>query len=96
MVKIISRFFAFCGEDNRRRFHQSILLGVLQAVFEALKIPAIACMAEKDELVSLRSVKEMAGNPAIEVRYLPGSHHHEFAPEDKAALLEALREMAGI
>ena len=38
MVKIISRFFAFCGEENRRRFHQSILLGVLQAVFEALKI----------------------------------------------------------
>ena len=61
-----------------------------------LTVPAIACMAEKDELVSLRSVKEMAGNPAIEVRYLPGSHHHEFAPEDKAALLEALREMAGI
>ena len=27
MVKIISRFFAFCGEENRRRFHQSILLG---------------------------------------------------------------------
>ena len=44
MVKIISRFFAFCGEENRRRFHQSILLGVLQAFFEALKIPAIACM----------------------------------------------------
>ena len=44
MVKIISRFFAFCGEENRKRFHQSILLGVLQAMFEALKIPAIACM----------------------------------------------------
>ncbi len=44
MVNIISRFFAFCGEENRRRFHQSIWLGVLQAFFEALKIPAIACM----------------------------------------------------
>ena len=44
MVKIISRFFTFCGEENRRRFHLSIILGVLQAVFEALKIPAIACM----------------------------------------------------
>ena len=44
MVEIIRRFFAFCGEENRRRFHQSILLGVVQAVFEALKIPAIACM----------------------------------------------------
>ena len=44
MVKIIRRFFTFCGEENRRRFHFSILLGVLQAFFEALKIPAIACM----------------------------------------------------
>ncbi len=44
MVKIIRKFFAFCGEENRRKFKASILLGVLQAVFEALKIPAIACM----------------------------------------------------
>ena len=44
MVNTITRFFAFCGEENRRRFHLSILLGVLQAVFEALRIPAIACM----------------------------------------------------
>jgi len=44
MVEIITRFFDFCGEENRRRFHVSILLGVLQAFFEALKIPAIACM----------------------------------------------------
>ena len=44
MVRIIRDFFAFCGEENRHKFHTSILLGVLQAVFEALKIPAIACM----------------------------------------------------
>ena len=44
MVKIIQRFFAFCGEENRRKFRSSIWLGVLQAFFEALKIPAIACM----------------------------------------------------
>ena len=47
MVKIISRFFAFCGEENRKRFYHSIILGVLQAIFEALKIPAIACMAKR-------------------------------------------------
>ena len=45
MVKIIQSFFAFCGEENRRKFRSSIWLGVLQAFFEALKIPAIACMA---------------------------------------------------
>ncbi len=44
MVEIIRKFFAFCGEENRRKFHTSIILGVVQAVFEALKIPAIACM----------------------------------------------------
>ena len=44
MVRIIRDFFAFCGEENRHKFHASILLGVLQAIFEALKIPAIACM----------------------------------------------------
>jgi len=44
MVEIIQRFFAFCGEENRHKFKTSIALGVLQAIFEALKIPAIACM----------------------------------------------------
>ena len=44
MVKTIRKFFAFCGEENYRKFSLSILLGVLQAMFEALKIPAIACM----------------------------------------------------
>lgn len=44
MVEIIRKFFAFCGEENRRKFHTSIILGVVQAFFEALKIPAIACM----------------------------------------------------
>ena len=44
MVKTIRKFFAFCGEENYRKFRLSILLGVLQAIFEALKIPAIACM----------------------------------------------------
>ena len=44
MVEIIRKFFSFCGEENRKKFVTSILLGVLQAIFEALKIPAIACM----------------------------------------------------
>ncbi|MBE6123506.1 MAG: ABC transporter ATP-binding protein [Erysipelotrichaceae bacterium] len=44
MVRIIRKFFAFCGEENRRKFTLSILLGVLQAMLEAMKIPAIANM----------------------------------------------------
>lgn len=42
MLDIIRKFFAFCGEENRKKFQKSIALGVLQAVFEALRIPAIA------------------------------------------------------
>ncbi len=44
MVEIIHKFFAFCGEENRKKFRASIWLGVVQAMFEALKIPAVACM----------------------------------------------------
>ena len=44
MLKVIRRFFDFCGKENRRKFVASIWLGVLLALFEALKIPAIAVM----------------------------------------------------
>ena len=44
MLKTIKKFFAFCGEENRKKFETSIWLAVLQAFFEALKIPAIAAM----------------------------------------------------
>ena len=44
MLKVIRKFFAFCGEENRRKFIISIRLNVIQALFEALKIPAIAVM----------------------------------------------------
>lgn len=46
MVKIIRKFFAFCSLENRRKFHRAIGLGIIQAVFEALKIPAIAVMIQ--------------------------------------------------
>ena len=42
MIQIFKRFFDFCGEENKRKFISSIFLGVLKALFEAMKIPAIA------------------------------------------------------
>ena len=42
MIQIFSRFFAFSGKENRHKFIRSIFLGVLKAIFEAMKIPAIA------------------------------------------------------
>ncbi|MBR2284122.1 MAG: ABC transporter ATP-binding protein [Ruminococcus sp.] len=46
MFKILRRFFDFCDERDRKRFYLSILFSLFQAVFEALKIPAIACMTK--------------------------------------------------
>ena len=42
MLKIFRNFFRFCSKENRRRFYISIFLGVLKAVCEAMKFPAIA------------------------------------------------------
>lgn len=42
MIQIFKRFFDFCGKTNKSKFIKSIFLGVLKALFEELKIPAIA------------------------------------------------------
>ena len=46
MIKILRRFFDFCGGENRRKFYLSIFFGVLMGLFEALKIPAIVLMLD--------------------------------------------------
>ena len=46
MFKILGNFFAFCDAGDRKRFYASIVLSLFQAMFEALKIPAIACMVK--------------------------------------------------
>ncbi|MDO4667675.1 MAG: ABC transporter ATP-binding protein [Streptococcus sp.] len=42
MLSILKRFFDFCSEEDRKKFYQSILLGVLKSFIIALRIPAIA------------------------------------------------------
>jgi len=46
MFKILKNFFDFCSAEDRKRFYVSIGFSFCQAVFEALKIPAIACMVK--------------------------------------------------
>ena len=46
MLEILKRFFAFCDEGDRRKFHVSIALGVIAALFSAIKIPAIGAMLQ--------------------------------------------------
>ncbi len=40
MIQTLKKFFAFCGEENRRMFYTSIWLGVLSAICSAMRIPA--------------------------------------------------------
>ena len=42
MLKTFHKFFAFCGEENRKMFITSIWLGVISAICSALRIPAAA------------------------------------------------------
>lgn len=44
MLKILRKFFDFCGKENKRKLYISLLFGTLLALFEALKIPAIYVM----------------------------------------------------
>lgn len=46
MLKILNKFFNFCGSENKKKFYKSIVLGVIMALFEALKIPAIVLMLD--------------------------------------------------
>lgn len=44
MLKILFKFFDFCGKENKRKLYISLILGTLLALFEALRIPAIYVM----------------------------------------------------
>ena len=40
MVEVLKKFFDFCGNVNKKKFYISIVLGVMMAFLEALRIPA--------------------------------------------------------
>ena len=61
-----------------------------------LNVPTLAFMAGRDEQVSLRSERCMAGHPAITLRRMEKSTHHLFTPGDKEAVKAALQEMCKI
>lgn len=46
MLEILRKFFRFCAERERKEFYTSIVLGVLAALFSALRIPAIGVMVQ--------------------------------------------------
>ena len=46
MLEILRKFFRFCDKRERREFYVSIVLGVVAALFSALKIVAIGVMLQ--------------------------------------------------
>lgn len=40
MLRILKKFFEFCGTKNKRKFYLSIVLGIILAFLDAFKIPA--------------------------------------------------------
>lgn len=40
MLRMLKKFFDFCNEKNRKKFYRAVILGVLDAMFGAMKIPA--------------------------------------------------------
>ena len=46
MFEILKNFFNFCDRENRRKFYGSIILGVFNSFFMALRIGAVAVMIQ--------------------------------------------------
>ncbi len=40
MLEMMKKFFHFCSEKNKRKFYAAVALGVLDAIFGAMRIPA--------------------------------------------------------
>lgn len=41
MLNTFKKFFIFCGNENKKKFYLSIILGIVKALGQALQIPAI-------------------------------------------------------
>ena len=69
MYKVFRKFFEFCSPENRRKFYNSIILGIISALFGALKVLAIGVllMAILDGAVTSRSIWLSLGIMVISV-----------------------------
>jgi len=41
MIRVIKRFFDFCGNENKKKFHIAMILSVFMAIAGAMRIPAV-------------------------------------------------------
>ena len=63
MLKMVKKFFDFCDRKNRKKFYMSVFLGVLEAMFTAMKIPAafFAIKAVLEESIDIYSILIVIG-----------------------------------
>ena len=40
MLDMLRKFFDFCNKENKNKLYKAVVLGVLDAIFGAMKIPA--------------------------------------------------------
>ncbi|MCR5145327.1 MAG: ABC transporter ATP-binding protein/permease [Lachnospiraceae bacterium] len=58
MLNMLKKFFDFCSEINRKKLYKSIILGVFDAIFGAMKIPAayVAINAVLDKNITTNTI----------------------------------------
>ena len=63
MLKMVKKFFGFCSRKNRNKFYCSAVLGVLEAMFTAMKIPAsfFAIKAVLDKSIDTKVMMTVIG-----------------------------------
>lgn len=69
MFKVLKNFFDFCGGENKKKFYMSLVFGILLAIFEALRVPAIYIMVDAvlKNLVTVQTVLTCLGIMAFSV-----------------------------
>ena len=79
---------------------KSVIFGELLAecrrvrrLLPQLKVPSQTFQSRCDELVSLRSVKDLEGNPYIQNRILEHSGHFAYREADLPMLQQAFRDL---
>ena len=60
-----------------------------------LGTPCVACQSSKDEMVSIKSIKQLQKNPAISVVELKKSGHYYYENQDFDLLIEIFKRWIG-
>ena len=67
MLKMVKKFFDFCSRKNRNKLYYSVILGVIDAMFTAMKIPAafFAIKAVLENNIDTRAILTVMGLMAV-------------------------------